>query len=457
MKKRIAAASLVVGLFGSLLTFASSPVRAEVGTINIPSFDIEGTTIPAWGGTYTVTWKARAGCNPALDGSVTKTFPGGVGGTLILGSFATDDNCNYSFEATYFTIEGAFLVAGDPVAAGVQCAASITVSGLDRDLTTPANAYVSVDTNDCVETADLTVAVAGPADPSDGSADNSHHRAAVKTRDWFITVTPNGKGSDGSPGTAARECGEVDGLAKDLGRDIPEIKFTLISDGLNARDGSDLSCQYEVSVTLQDGFVKFGDTSVTFTPVTGGEGFIAFNLKVAEREVYVAQTVRGDSSGGSVEYRGDLSCAETEPLNLPDVIRGRGPSSIEVVPSGRLVALEEGRYDVTGGVVGSVTVAGGRSAVVANAVGSSGAPCHFEVSVRGVPDNCVVAETRQVVDLVAAESQSLVEFFYNCLPLPPPVAIEPEVPPSSTSTTAVTTTEPPPVIEEGPTVEVPTG
>ena len=457
MTKRVAAGVFVVGLFGSLLTFASSPVHAEVGTISVPSFDLEGTVYPAWGGTYTATWKAQGGCNPALDGSVTKTFPGGVVGDLFLGTFSTDDNCNYEFEVSYFTVAGAFTVAGQPVAAGVQCAASIHVQGVDGDYATTAVGYVSVDPTDCVETSDLVVTVAGPADPADGSVDNSHHRSAVKARDWLITVTPNGKGSDGSPETAADECAEADGRATDIGRAIPEIRFTLISDGLNAEDGSALSCQYEVSVTLSDGFIKHGETTVTFTPVTGGEGFISFNLKVAEREVYVAQTVRGDSSGGSVEYRGNLSCSGTQPLYLPDVMPGgSGPSSIEVVSAGRLVALEEGRYDVTVGVVGSVTVAGGRSALVSHAVGSSGDPCSFAVSVRGVPTTCEVAETRQVVDLVAAESQSLVEFFYTCSPPPPPVALEPavEVPPS-TSTTAVMTTEPP--SEPGPTTEVPTG
>ncbi len=414
MTKRIAAGVLVVGLFSSLLALTGSLVYAESGSISVSSLTPEG-------GTYTVTWAAHGGCNSALDGSVTKTIPDAAGGDdLILGSFATDNKCMYEFKASYFTAAAAFDVAGEPVAAGVQCAASVNVRSLEGDLSTVPSASVSVDVTDCVTTSDIVVLVAGPSDPDDGSVDNSHHRSAVKARDWLIKVRPNGKGSDGSPETAAAECVDVDGRARDTGRGIPEIKFTLISDGLNARDGSDLSCQYEVSVILQDGFIKYGDTSVTLSPTPNGEDLIAFNLKVAEREIYLVHTVRGDSSGGSVEYREESFCSNTELLYLPSPYlpsreSARGGSTF--VPPRILVPLLEGRYDVTLGVAGSVPVASGRNALVYYAVASDGDPCSFGVSVRAVPDNCAVEETRQVVDLVAAKPQNIVEFFYACWPL----------------------------------------
>ena len=242
--QRTAAGVLVVALFSSLLAFTGSSVYAESGSISVSSFTMEGSPSTAEGGTYTVTWTAQGGCNSALDGSVTKTIPDAATGTdLHLGSFTTDDSCRYEFKALYFTAAGAFDVAGEPVAEGVQCAASVDVQRLDGDLSTIPSASVSVDATDCVTTSVLTVLVAGPADSL--VVDNSHHRSAVKARDWLITVTPTGKGSDGSPETAAAECAEVEGRAMDIGRSIPEIKFNLIAEGLDAADGSARSCQYE--------------------------------------------------------------------------------------------------------------------------------------------------------------------------------------------------------------------
>ena len=97
---------------------------------------------------------------------------------------------------------------------------------------------------------------------------------------------------------------------------------------------------------------------------------------------------------------------------------------------------------------------------------------------KAVPENCAVEEARQVVDLVTARPQNIVEFFYTCWPPAPPVALKPaiQVPPSPTSTDSETNAESPgaggagskalvsttpstttPSVGPGPTAEVPTG
>ncbi len=322
---------------------------------------------------------------------------------------------------------------GAPVPAGVWCAASVGERHLDGGAATVPSASVSVDTEDCVETSDLTVLVTGPAD--DGRINNSHHRSAVSARSWLITVTPNGRGSDGRAETAAAECVEVKGEATDIGRGVSEIRFKLIARGLNAADGSARSCQYDVGVTLPDGYVEvvkgiipvegFTGGAIQkekleevvakspipvegFTPLPNGESIAGFILKVARREVYVVQNVSGGGGNDSnlVEYDARLTCSTGgKQLSLPQMIESSSyaevkerrlgspppptgpsccPSSDAEIKPRRLVSLTEGRFDATAGVAGSVITADGWYALVANAVDANGRPCAFRVRVRAI-------------------------------------------------------------------------
>lgn len=463
----------VCGLFAGLAAFFASPVSAENGLVSVSLLTPEG-------GTYTVAWKAKGECNPALDGSVTKTISDGASGAdLNLGYFTIDEDCLYEFTGTYLSAAGAFDVAGEPVPAGVRCAASVDVRRSDGGITTVPSATVSVDTEDCVATSDLVVRVTGPAD--DGVVDNSHHRSAVKAHSWLITVTPNGKGSDGKAETVAAECVEVKGEATDMEHDIPEIKFKLVARGLNAADGSARSCQYNVGVTLLDGYVEAVKGVIPvkgFTPLPNGESLIDFTLKVARRKVYMVQNVSG--TGGEVgsnfaRYEARVTCSyRGKQLPLPQIIESISyaeaqerrlepltEGSFSVLPHYSLpysppccaissprassatpgiyiprfvtfVPLKEGRFDVTSAVTDSVSTAGGRHVLVANAVDADGRPCAYRVWVDDISPrflgedvpasgseeadlpNCTVKEDSLTIDLPTAEPQSILEFFFIC-------------------------------------------
>ena len=513
LRKIVSGVFSVFGLFAGLAVFLASPVSAESGLISVSSLTPEG-------GTYTVAWEAKDGCNPALDSSVTKMISDGASGDdLNLGYFTTDENCLYEFTGMYLSAAGAFDVAGEPVPAGVRCAASVYVQHLDGDVATVLSASVSVDTEDCVETSDLIVLVTGPAD--DDRIDNWHHRSAVNARSWLITVTPNGKGSDGKAETAAAECAEVKGEAADIGRGIPEINFKLVARGLNAADGSARSCQYDVGVTLPDGYVEVVKGAIpkgvipvkgfaareiqkekleevvaksvipveNFTPVPNAESVIGFVLKVARRKVYVVQNVSGGGGNDSksAHYKARLACsAGGNQLFLPQIIGSDSPvvqeRQLVLLTEGRFNAtpstgtryasrsllvpspiprppccdvssfeptiptlwtpLIEGRFDVTRAVAGSVSTAGGRYVLVADAVDPNGHPCTFHVQVSGgdvrredVPAGgseeavCTVKEDSLKIDLPTAEPHSILEFFFTCLaPVLPTTSLLPAPP-----------------------------
>ncbi len=444
MRKIVLSVLSVAGLLAALLVLAGGSVSAETGIARVESTNVRG-------GTYSVIWKAKAGCDSSADGSVSKVVQSQAVGTdsnVIIGAFTVNDDCQYDFTATYVTGAGSNIPNNVP--AGVRCRATVSVTGLDGDAGTDAAALVETIDDDCVATRGISGKIKGPAD-ADG-VDNSYHRKAVRARTWVATATPTGKGQDGGDNNGADECAAV----TDSDADIPdapgavdvEASWTLVTDGLD-KDGVATTCQYEIRVTLPDGFVEASkDSSFIKWGNTVWTGGIDFFVKVAQREVFVVQNVTGDAGGAKVAYTTQLACSDaaSPPLALPPVVGATGTrGGIETVQGKTLVPLTTGRYDVSEGIAGSMpsTVTGttGRRAVIAYAVAEDGDNCALNVSANEVPENCTVASASQTVNLLTANDRNIVEFSFRCTATTPTTEAPSDT--MATSTTAASSTPPP--------------
>ena len=449
MKKIVLSVLSVAGLLAALLVLAGGSVSAETGLVRVESTNVRG-------GTYGLSWKAKAGCDSSADGSVSKVVPPNApnANQRIVGSLTTNDNCQYDFTATYVTGVNSGVPGNVPV--GTRCAATTTVQNLDGDPSTAFQVIIETSDTDCVLKSEIPVKIRGPAD--DGNVDNSYHRNAVNARTWTITLTPTGKGADGNENTAADECVAltVDDARVPAGGTEVEGRFNIITAGLD-KDGVATSCSYDARVTIQPGFEEVSkDSSVVKGVRCCGFGGPAADLylKVSRREVFVVQNVSGDASGAKVSYSTQLSCtdADNPPLDLPPEVGVTGTrDGIETVQGKTLVPLTTGRYDVSEGIAGSmdssVTGTTGRKAVRAFAVASDGDNCSLSISVKDVPASCTVASSSQTVNLLTAENRNIVEFSFRCTaPTPTTVA------PPTTAAPATTAGPPPP---ETPTTAVP--
>ena len=406
----------VAGLLATLLVLTSGSVSAETGIVRVESTNVRG-------GTYTVTWKAKAGCDSSADGSVSGVVQPGIGtdSNVIFGAFTVNDDCQYDFTSSYVT--GVNSGIPNNVPAGVRCRTTHTVNNLDGDPATEAAVLVETVDNDCVRTHGVSYEVDGPED-ADG-VDNSYHRKAVRARTWEVTLTPSGKGIPDTEASNADECVRlVDSDAAvpaDGSTERVRAGFTLIREGLD-KDGVATSCRYDLSVTIPDGFVEASSgSSIARNSVYYGSPGQTLRLKVAQREVFVVQNVTGDAGGGKVAYATQIACSDAAnpPLALPPVVGATGTrGGIETVQDKTLVPLTTGRYDVSEGIAGSMTstAAGtsGRRAVIAYAVAEDGNNCALSVSANEVPANCTVASASQTINLLTAQNRNIVEFSFRC-------------------------------------------
>ena len=414
MRKILLSVLSVAGLLAALLALTGGPASAETGIARVESTN-------ARGGTYTLTWKAKSGCDSSADGSVSGVVPPGAStdSQLIFGAFTTNDDCQYDFTTTYVT----GVNSGISVAAGTRCRTiNQEINGLDGDPATAAVVVINTaEPADCVITAPVSFTVDGPED-ADG-VDNSYHRKAVRARTWEMTLTPTGKGIPDTEASNADECVElVDSDASvPEGGERPQGQFVIIREGLD-KDGVATSCRYDLSVAIPDGFVEASTgSSVAKNAVYYGSPGQTLRLRVAQREVYVVQNVTGDAGGGKVAYSTQIACSDAAnpPLALPPVVGATGTrGGIETVQDKTLVPLTTGRYDVSEGIAGSMTstAAGtsGRRAVIAYAVAEDGNNCALSVSANEVPANCTVASASQTINLLTAQSRNIMEFSFRC-------------------------------------------
>ena len=442
MRKIVLSVLSVAGLLAALLALTSGSVSAETGLITVEGTDVRG-------GTYTVSWKAKGGCSSSSDGSVSKAVEAGAtAGDLIIGAFNTNNNCQYDFTATYVTDAAAgFNFPGvNVIAKGTRCAATVTASGVDGDPATTASAVVDTSDTDCVNAPEIQFTVTSSPDDADTARDESADRAAVAARKWVVTATPTGKGVDGETSSVAAECVEVSGTTSLTGG-VQVAELTLIQAGL-LKEGTATSCQYHVRVTPQDGFEDTARDSSANKEYNPADGNASFLVRVAQREVFVVQSVTGDAGGGSVEYTTQLSCVapDAEVFTLPPAIDATAtPGGIVTVEGKTLVPLNTGRYDVSAGVAGSMssTISGttNRKAVVSRAVANDGDACSLAITVKDFPSSCAVASASQTVDLAKAKYQSQVEFSFRCTVAAPTTTAAPA--PTTTAAPVTATTSAP--------------
>ncbi len=433
MRKIFVGVLSVAGLLATLLAVAGTPASAAVGLIQATDTNTGDANVGAIGGTYTVSWTAKAGCDQSQNGSVTRVIKHNADSAADrrIGSYRTSDNCNYDVTTTFVAAEGAIA----DVDKGTRCAASV---GADPAVNTQIRASGTLDATvtitDCVGKSQVVVTVDGAdADDSDD--------AAVLARTWTVTATPTGRGADDETATAAAECAVITGTTKKTGDPEKQV-VTLkpIATGL-MKDGAAKSCSYDISVALQAGYEERTKDSSKYlkwdaddalqddpdNPGTelAGSSQLTFNLKVAKREIFVIQSVQGDAGGGQVQYNSTVTCAAAG-FSLPTTIDSSSTAGgIVTVRAKSLVPLNTGRFDVTAGIMGATasTTTGttSRQTIAQKAVATDGKACTISLSVdtdTPIPDNCSTSTMSQMLDLSTAKAQNIIEFAFVCLPPP---------------------------------------
>ncbi len=426
MKKIFVGVLSVAGLLAALLAVAGTPASAAVGLIEALDPDPGDTGVGAIGGTYTVSWTAKAGCDQSQNGSVTRVIKEGADSAADrrIGSYRTSDNCNYDVSAVFVATERA-IGTGEK---GARCAARVQADP-NTIIRASGTLTVTVAGTDCVGKSQVVVTVDGAdADDSDD--------AAVLARTWTVTATPTGRGADDETASAAAECAEVSGTTKKSTDDPAKQVVTLkpIAEGLE-KDGTDTSCSYDISVALQDGYEERTKDSSKYLKWDAGDELneagdagssaLTFNLKVAKREIFVVQSVQGDAGGGQVQYNSAVTCAEAG-FSLPTTIDSSSTAGgIVTVRAKSLVPLNTGRFDVTAGIMGATasTTTGttSRQTIAQKAVATDGKACTISLSVdtdTPIPDNCSTSTMSQMLDLSTAKAQNIIEFAFVCLPPP---------------------------------------
>ncbi len=166
-------------------------------------------------------------------------------------------------------------------------------------------------------------------------------------------------------------------------------------------DTSVMDCGRSV-VTAVGADNRIGGADDTMMTVSGPVCLTHY-VKVAKRDVYVTQSVIGDSGGGKARY----SLTESKDC-------GHATS-----PSVSTVALHEGSYNVTRTVLGPTGSedADGRFGASRFALNSQAEQCEVTVAVSHLPAGCTAAATTQQSNLatdVDAKNRAMMRFDITC-------------------------------------------
>ena len=139
-------------------------------------------------------------------------------------------------------------------------------------------------------------------------------------------------------------------------------------------------------------------------------------MAVADRSVYITQSVVGDSGGGNARYTLTEDPACGIPDDLPRNLLGRG--GISKIPAVTIVELREGHFNISTAVMDTTDLdAAGRFRARRLALNYEADPCVVTAEVSHLPGNCSAEVAEQAADLttgIDARGRAIMRFNINC-------------------------------------------
>ncbi len=393
--KRLTTLIACVGLIATTLALIGGTASAQTPVVRVGTI-----TSDTDNGTYRVSWAARGGCDASYNGSVTGVVTAGA--AKLLGSYSVSNDCNYEFTVVFTQPNGGTRCKAD-ASGGTLAAPNVTI-------TVDSSACVTVAAADAIE-----IGVIGSGDSAD----------AVKATKWTVVASVTGRSSN--PDECANKSVET---SLDSGDDKQVADFKgLVLTGIDTS-----KCEYNFGITLKPGFVAESSGSHQLKEWEQGDTINDLKVAVATRNVYVVQTVVGDSAGGFARYTTTTTCSEdaSDDFALPPTPGVRSSGFISQAAK-TLVPLSKGRFDVTSALAGADTT-GSRAVLKKAAIDDKGYPCVLGVSAAlEQTTSCALDATSRTVNLTTASAQSIVEFRITCT-----------APIATTTTTAAPPPPPPP-------------
>jgi hypothetical protein len=459
MRKILTSVLSVAGLLAVVLALVSSPASAEKDVVTIKS--------PAAGdnaGTYVISWETLGDCNPGSgtggsSGSVTlevvESFPGSKMGDQQETGVVIDDDCKYTWKATFTNAAGADCLVGAPDSDDVGTA-------LDAIRTAE---MIMLATGDCATTGKLVVTVRGhgaiyvgdctganreivngqcqsAGDDDDGALLAETTEAAAKARGdkgltaeqrnagavantvFTVTATPQ-KGSNGKVPQGCNEVSEDTEIVYDTGG-LQRATLTVVDSPLGGAN-----CLYTVTAALPAGFAAGGGEARSMAnsakdqnpndmagpdgvPGNADDMFTKANVhvSVAGVKVYLVQNVIGDAGSASATYKLDTPCGAP---GLPAALTARPASGgISTTKAVVNVELRTGRFNVTAAVAPDPAAANAADGVMKHALAEDGKACEASVSVSNVPDHCSAEGAS--ASLASASGSAILEVTVDCTP-----------------------------------------
>ena len=173
-----------------------------------------------------------------------------------------------------------------------------------------------------------------------------------------------------------------------------------------------------------------GSTAITHT-VTGAEDVTApaaavtvavrvadpidISVRVAVKTIVLLQNVVGDSGGASARYALSTTCGAPAAVGLPPPLLPRlGGGGIAPTRPVTVVALTEGRFNVTAALADDLTHPGASHGVELPSFDRDGDACVATISVTDLPDRCAAAYLSRAIDLLRAPARTIVEMTITC-------------------------------------------
>jgi hypothetical protein len=456
MRKILTSVLSVAGLLAVVLALVSSPASAEKDVVTIKS--------PAAGdnaGTYVISWETLGDCNPGSgtggsSGSVTlevvESFPGSKMGDQQETGVVIDDDCKYTWKATFTNAAGADCLVGAPDGGDVGTAPDAIRTG----------EMIMLATGDCATTGKLVVTVrghgaiyvgdciadntantnddcdsSGAGDPEEGTKDanaaetteaaakargdkgltaEQRNAGAVANTVFTVTATPQ-KGSNGKVPQGCNEVSEDTEIVYDTGG-LQRATLTVVDSPLGGAN-----CLYTVTAALPAGFAAGGGEARSMANSAKDQNPVAdaaddmltkanVHVSVAGVKVYLVQNVIGDAGSASATYKLDTPCGAP---GLPAALTARPASGgISTTKAVVNVELRTGRFNVTAAVAPDPAAANAADGVMKHALAEDGKACEASVSVSNVPDHCSAEGAS--ASLASASGSAILEVTVDCTP-----------------------------------------
>ena len=210
--------------------------------------------------------------------------------------------------------------------------------------------------------------------------------------------------------TTARSESEVDdrGTSRDTSDDVAIIRLNVIA------ATSAGSCRYDVTLHAPAGYSPATGAS-TVRGVEPG-AVIDISVRVAVKTIILLQNVVGDSGGASARYALSTTCAAPGAVvGLPPPLLPRlGGGGIVTILPVTVVALTEGRFNVTAALADDLTHPDASNGVELPSFDRDGDACVATISVTDLPDRCAAAYLSRAIDLLRAPARTIVEMTITC-------------------------------------------